>query len=645
MAALAKSRFPGASALGLKALLLRTVDAKPAFASNTTAGGRLNANAAVRCSSAPKAWLQSPQPGFKASVGEPVAVEAIGVSCAEPAGAVVTATANGTPIALTSRGDGLYTGVYTPSAPGAVTIEAVAAVGASTDRRTASGTIEKNYRWSDGPYAWIDATAGGTRLTLGDDTSATVSLPFTFSFYEQPFSSLKVSSNGYVVFGPGAATTWMNEDVPSANTPNGFAAPYFDDLNPAAGGAVWYRTVGSAPNRKLVVSWVGVAHYSSFSSSPATFQVVLEEGTNDLVFQYQDVDFDDEFSDYGVSATVGVENLAGTIGRKFSFDQAVLQPYQGTKSIRFTMTSGPPDTTAPAAPTGLTATAGNAQVALDWGSGGESDLAGYRVYRRNADGTWPTAPLASVAASAHTDTGLANGTTYTYRVTAYDASGNESAPSGTASATPTRAARSDGEELQPGRLRVHRHVVRLGRGLAPVLERQLAHRDPVDDVGDAACVRAQAVRRDRAGRAGDAEQADRQLRRRRDERRARRSPTSSAAGTRTGRARGRSSGRTDREARRIARSRGRRPRPRRTCRRPARSASQCAAPATRARSARGPTGCASRSSIDRGGTHGSPTRPLLQSPALGPFCQPSRPAKPASGQVGTRRYRARKAAL
>ena len=435
VAALAKSRFPGASALGLKALLLRTVDAKSAFASNTTTGGRLNANSAVRCSGAPKAWLQSPQPGFKASVGEPVPVEVIGVSCAEPAGAVVTATANGTPITLTARGDGLYTGVYTGSAPGAVTIEAVATVGASTDRRTAAGTIEKNYRWSDGPYAWIDATAGGTRLTLADDASATVSLPFTLSFYEQPFSSLKVSSNGYVVFGPSAATTWSNEDVPSANAPNGFAAPFFDDLNPSAGGAVWYRTLGSAPNRKFVVAWVGVAHYSS--PGAATFEVVLEEGTNAVVFQYQDVVFGDEFADYGVSATIGTENLAGTVGRKFSFDQAVLQPYQGTKSIRFTMSSGPPDTTAPAAPTGLTATAGHAQVALDWANNGESDLAGYRVYRRNPDGTWPSTPLTSVPASAHTDTGLANGTTYTYRVTAYDVSGNESDPSGTASATPT----------------------------------------------------------------------------------------------------------------------------------------------------------------------------------------------------------------
>ena len=434
VAALAKSRFPGASGLGLKALLLRTVDPRSAFAANTSSGGRLNANSALRCSSAPMTWVVSPRPGFKASVGEAVTVEAIGASCADPAGTVVTATANGTSIALTARGDGLYTGTYTPTATGGLTIEVATTVAGSTDRSTVSGTIEKNYRWSDGPYAWIDATAGGTKLTLGDDTSATVSLPFTLSFYEQPFSSLKVSSNGYVVFGSSAATSWMNEDVPSATAPNGIAAPLWDDLNPSAGGGVWHRTVGSAPNRKFVVAWVGVPHYHS--PGTATFEVVLEEGTNDLVFQYQDVDFGDPFNDYGASATVGTENVDGSIGRRFGYDQALLQPYQATKSLRFTMGSGAPDVTAPAAPVGLTATAGNAQVPLDWTNNAESDVAGYRVYRRNADGTWPSTPLQSVAVSAHTDTGLQNGTSYTYRVTAYDAAGNESAPSGTASATP-----------------------------------------------------------------------------------------------------------------------------------------------------------------------------------------------------------------
>jgi Fibronectin type III domain len=94
------------------------------------------------------------------------------------------------------------------------------------------------------------------------------------------------------------------------------------------------------------------------------------------------------------------------------------------------------DTTPPAPPSSLTAAAGNGQVTLDWADNAAPDLAGYRVYRRNSDGTWPSTPVASPIASSFTDTGLANGTTYTYRVTAYDSSGNESAASTETSATP-----------------------------------------------------------------------------------------------------------------------------------------------------------------------------------------------------------------
>ena len=98
----------------------------------------------------------------------------------------------------------------------------------------------------------------------------------------------------------------------------------------------------------------------------------------------------------------------------------------------------PADTTPPAAPTGLTAAAGNRKVSLNWDDNTESDLAGYRVYRQKANGAWPSSPLAKPSNSAFDVTGLKNDKTYTFRVTAYDQAGNESDPSGAVSATPHR---------------------------------------------------------------------------------------------------------------------------------------------------------------------------------------------------------------
>jgi hypothetical protein len=99
--------------------------------------------------------------------------------------------------------------------------------------------------------------------------------------------------------------------------------------------------------------------------------------------------------------------------------------------------SQPPDTTAPANPTGLTAAAGNGQVSLDWADNSEADLAGYNVYRSTTSGSgYARVNGALVTQSAFTSTGLTNGTQYFFVVRAVDTSGNESGNSNEASATP-----------------------------------------------------------------------------------------------------------------------------------------------------------------------------------------------------------------
>ena len=96
----------------------------------------------------------------------------------------------------------------------------------------------------------------------------------------------------------------------------------------------------------------------------------------------------------------------------------------------------PDDTTAPAAPTGLTATAGDSEVALSWNAVTDADLAGYTVeVAESAAGPWTTA-AESLAGTATTIDGLTNGTTFHFRVRAVDTSANTSAPSGPVSATP-----------------------------------------------------------------------------------------------------------------------------------------------------------------------------------------------------------------
>lgn len=89
--------------------------------------------------------------------------------------------------------------------------------------------------------------------------------------------------------------------------------------------------------------------------------------------------------------------------------------------------------TIPAAPTGLSATAGNAQVVLSWT--GSTGATSYHVKRGTATGG-PYTTIASSTATNYTDTAVTNGTSYYYVVTAVNSAG-ESGNSNQATATST----------------------------------------------------------------------------------------------------------------------------------------------------------------------------------------------------------------
>ncbi len=97
-----------------------------------------------------------------------------------------------------------------------------------------------------------------------------------------------------------------------------------------------------------------------------------------------------------------------------------------------------PQLSAPPPPTGLTATAGNAQVGLSWSA--SSGATSYNVYRGTAAGGESTTPIATgITSTSYTNSGLANGTPYYYKVAAVNAGGT-SGYSNEATATPQLSA-------------------------------------------------------------------------------------------------------------------------------------------------------------------------------------------------------------
>ncbi len=151
---------------------------------------------------------------------------------------------------------------------GALAFHAISGEGAGT-----------NYTWRDsratgGPvFAWRDISSVGSALPLGDEgVSAMLPLAAPFLFFGRIYEQVMVSANGVIAFQPGAVS-WMNQALPCVNgAPGPMIAPFWDDLNQSAGGAIRYATNAA----ETVVAWLNVPRYGT--SERQTFQVVLQPG-------------------------------------------------------------------------------------------------------------------------------------------------------------------------------------------------------------------------------------------------------------------------------------------------------------------------------------------------------------------------------
>ncbi len=187
-------------------------------------------------------------------------------------------------------------------------------------------------------YSFVDisgAGGGASTLTGSDDEAVALALPFAFSFYGHAYDTVCVSSNGAIYFVANATACsgivdFANVDI-STSTPGGDAPaafPFWSDLTfqvPGAG-AVFYQTLGAAGSRKFVVQWNDA--FPSDSPNPVTFQAILFEGTNRILFQYKTVDLGDgNPATKGGAATIGVraiDALASGEQLEWSFNAPVV---------------------------------------------------------------------------------------------------------------------------------------------------------------------------------------------------------------------------------------------------------------------------------------------------------------------------------
>ncbi len=171
-------------------------------------------------------------------------------------------------------------------------------------------------------------TITGTKLSLSDDQTATLTSPFPvrMSGSQPGYTTFYVSSNGAISFTTNN-TSYSNAALPTTTFQN-LVAPFWDDLNPSVAGTtggVYWQVTGAAPNRELVVEWRDVPHYSC--GGAATFQAVFFENSPGVLFNYADVVFNSATCDYGASATVGMQSTS-TSAQQYSYNSAKLKNLQ-----------------------------------------------------------------------------------------------------------------------------------------------------------------------------------------------------------------------------------------------------------------------------------------------------------------------------
>jgi fibronectin type 3 domain-containing protein len=181
-------------------------------------------------------------------------------------------------------------------------------------------------------------------------------------------------------------------------------------------------------------TWVG---YVVHNTAPSAFTITLSAGSagtgnqadiyvNGQLAGTANIANTGSIGTFANSNAVTTVSLpAGTHGIKIKAKAGAF----GVGSLIVASTSGG---TIPAVPTALTATGGNAQVTLSWN--GSTGATAYDVRRSTVSGSGYVV-VASPTGTSYTDTGLTNGTTYFYVVSARNAAGS-SANSAQASATP-----------------------------------------------------------------------------------------------------------------------------------------------------------------------------------------------------------------
>ncbi|MCP2329189.1 subtilisin family serine protease [Hamadaea flava] len=231
--------------------------------------------------------------------------------------------------------EGAYDVVASPAAPvlcnapmsRSLTVDADAALDFALPNRT----DRYGYTCTPSRVDWVDAH---DRLPLkGDEDVATVALPFPVTFYGVERTTAYVTTNGLVNFAEPRLGDYANTILPGLGNPNGVVAAFWDDLIIDDRAKVQTALLGRTGDRRFVVEWDDALLASDGRTRISAEAVFAENG--DITLQYRQLG--GNAAARGGGATIGLENVAGTDGLRYAYNEVVLERDQ---AITFTAPLG-----------------------------------------------------------------------------------------------------------------------------------------------------------------------------------------------------------------------------------------------------------------------------------------------------------------
>ncbi len=186
----------------------------------------------------------------------------------------------------------------------------------------------------DPNVSWIELNGDGNAedLGLGDEGEVTRNLAGSIKFYGTDYSQIIIDPNGIISFDQEPADDFANDSIPSSNASIAIM-PFWDDLDPSGGGAVYYKTISDT---LTVIEWYQVPHYNGLADSSLTFEVQIQSNQSangvfdNITFLYYDMHYNEDTMD----ATIGIQDGVDGYYLYYTYNEQPYVPdWKNTKGI------------------------------------------------------------------------------------------------------------------------------------------------------------------------------------------------------------------------------------------------------------------------------------------------------------------------